>query len=119
MNASENASDTPRDDQPVSSEHAEPYRTPSVVPDPAPRRGLLGSPIAWLIAGGVVIGAGVFALSPRRSDRPDVIEYVEDFGEFRRGPVEDFEAEMNAETYEVQMQAAETETQSLSPAPVP
>ncbi len=101
MNSTDHDSGRPGDSANVSPQDAEPYRAPASVPDERKRRGLLGSPIAWGIAAVAVLGGLGLALA-RRSTHKDVINYVEDFGFERRGPVEPI-----VEEYEAVMSAGE------------
>ncbi len=79
---------------------AEPYRTPGAIPDPTPKRGVLASPVAWLIAGAVVAGAIAFLFAFQRVE-PRPGEYFQDFGGASRIPPEDIRE------YGRAMQAAE------------
>ena len=110
MNSIDHDSGAQRDAADISVQQAEPYRTPKNVPDETTRRGLLGSPIAWALATGAVLGAVGLVLA-RRSTNKDVINYVEDFGLNRRGPVE-FDEEETVESVDAEYQSA---TQAASP----
>jgi hypothetical protein len=92
---------------------AEPYRTPAEVSEPA-NRGFLGSPIAWIVAVGLVsVAAGALFLAPVSTRTDTTIEYVEEFGMSRAGPpIEEFMEEIKA-TEEVDVY------EDASAAPVP
>ncbi len=65
---------------------AEPYRTPAEVSAPA-KQGSVGSPIAWVVAVGLVtVAAAALLMTPLSKRRDNSIDYVEEFGTSRAGP---------------------------------
>ncbi|MEM8669037.1 MAG: hypothetical protein AAGG48_16060 [Planctomycetota bacterium] len=85
----EDPSSTPSQNDTQWADQGEPYRTPDPVPDPTPRRGILGSPLVWALTACVVVGAGAVAWAWQRAD-DDAVQYIEEFGGYR-GPAPDWE----------------------------
>jgi hypothetical protein len=76
------------EDSPASIHEAEPYRSPGEVSDSKAAVGLRRRPLAWMLLIGVLVGAAAALTSVRRSTDRGVINYVEEFGDMRRGPIE-------------------------------
>ena len=68
----------------------EPYQTPNVVSDQPVARSALASPAVWAITASVIVGAAIVAIAWSRNESSSV-QYIEEFGDYRRGPVPDYE----------------------------
>ena len=95
---------------------AEPYQTPNDVSDQPLRRGPMASPVVWAITGVVVLAAGAFAFAWTRAEE-DTAQYIEDFGGYRRGPIEEPIEQAMLDAYESEMQAQSAIGDPSPPAP--